>query len=70
MGHRSLIPIGGIGSSLAALFGFTAFLSVVLGAVGLLGLLGVLYSDLLLIPALLIFLGILGIGLWKKIKSN
>lgn len=65
MAPRTLIGIGAVGAAFAAICCFTAFLPVVLGAFGLTGLLGVLYNDMILIPALVLFLVILGMGIWQ-----
>lgn len=53
--------IGGIGAGLAALCCFTPILVVLLGAVGLAALTG--YFDSVLLPALLVFIGMLVYGL-------
>lgn len=53
--------IGGVGAALAALCCFTPVLIVLLGAVGLAALTG--YLDYVLLPALLLFVGMLVYGL-------
>lgn len=55
------------GTVVAALCCFTPLLPVVLGALGLTGLLGVLYSDVVLLPALAGFLLLTGYALWRAI---
>lgn len=53
---NTLLTTGVVGTGLAALCCFTPLLTVLLGAVGLSAVLG--YLDLVLIPALLLFVGI------------
>ncbi len=59
--RKRWVWIGGIGAGLAALCCFTPVLVLLLGAVGLAALTG--YFDYVLLPALLVFLGILVYGL-------
>lgn len=59
--RKRLVWIGGIGAGLAALCCFTPILVVLLGAVGLAALTG--YLDYVLLPALLVFIGMLAYGL-------
>ena len=60
--RKRLVWIGGIGAGLAALCCFTPILVGLLGAVGLAGLTG--YLDYVLLPALLVFIGLLVYGLF------
>lgn len=59
-----LLKIGIIGSIIAALCCFTPVLVILLGAVGLSSLTG--YLDMVILPALAIFLVITGYALWKR----
>ncbi len=59
-----LLPIGVIGSIIAALCCFTPVLVVLLGALGLSALTGIL--DYVLLPALAFFLLLTGYALWQR----
>lgn len=59
-----LFKIGIIGTIIAALCCFTPVLVVLLGAVGLSAIVG--YLDIVLLPALVIFIGITIYAVWKK----
>lgn len=63
-----LLQVGFIGSIIAALCCFTPVLVVLLGAVGLSSLMG--YLDMVLLPALAIFLVITGYALWKRSRTR
>ncbi len=63
-----LLQIGVIGSIIAALCCFTPILVVLLGAVGLSALTG--YLDLVLLPALALFLALTGYALWKRSRAK
>lgn len=63
-----LLQIGIIGSIIAALCCFTPVLVILLGAVGLSSLTG--HLDMVLLPALAIFLVITGYALWKRSKTG
>ncbi len=63
-----LLQIGIIGTIIAAICCFTPVLVVLLGAVGLSALIG--YLDIVLLPALAIFLVITGYALWKRSKTQ
>lgn len=63
-----LLQIGVIGSIIAALCCFTPVLVVLLGAVGLSALTG--YLDLVLLPALALFLALTGYALWKRSRAK
>ena len=63
-----LLKIGIIGSIIAALCCFTPVLVILFGAVGLSALIG--YLDLVLLPALAIFLVITGYAIWKRSRTR
>ena len=63
-----LLLTGVIGTIVAAICCFTPALVVVLGAVGLSAAVG--YLDLVLFPALAIFLSITGYALWRHKKAR
>ena len=63
-----LLQIGVIGSIIAALCCFTPVLVILLGAVGLSSLTG--YLDIVLLPALALFLVITGYALWKRSRTG
>ncbi len=65
---KQCIRTGAIGAVIAAICCFTPVLIILLAAVGLGALTG--YLDYVLIPALLIFLGILGYGLVLRRKER
>lgn len=64
MRNGSLLKLGIAGSVIAAICCFTPVLVILLGAVGLSSLVGML--DVVLLPALAIFLVITGYALWKQ----
>ena len=61
MPNSKLLKIGITGSIIAAICCFTPFLVVLLGALGLSA-----WLDIVLLPALVIFLAITGYALWKR----
>ena len=63
-----LLKIGVVGSVLAALCCFTPVLVILFGAVGLSAVVG--YLDIVLLPALAIFLAITGYALWTRRKAR
>jgi len=63
MSDRTLITTGAIGGTLAAICCSTPILAIVLGAAGLTA--WVAKADYVLIPALLICLGLVGLGLYR-----
>jgi mercuric ion transport protein len=67
MKENTLLKAGIIGTVIAALCCFTPILVVLFGAVGLSALVG--YLDLVLLPALAIFVVITIYALWKKKQS-
>jgi mercuric ion transport protein len=62
--NRSLIATGAIGALLAAICCATPLLAVLLGAIGLSTWLA--KADYVLIPALLLSLALLGLGLYRR----
>ena len=67
MKNATLLKTGIIGTVRAVLCCFTPILVILFGAVGLSALVG--YLDLVLFPALAIFVGITLFALWKKTKT-
>ena len=63
-----LLQVGVLGSIIAALCCFTPVLVILLGAVGLSSMTG--YLDLVLLPALAIFLAITGYALWRRSRTG
>jgi mercuric ion transport protein len=61
---RKLLKIGIVGTIVAAICCFTPALVILFGALGLSSLVGML--DIVLLPALAIFLVITGYALWKR----
>ena len=64
MNDRKLLKVGIIGSTVAALCCFTPILVVLLGAVGFSAVVG--WPDVVLLPALALFLGITVYALWRR----
>ena len=64
MNHNSLLKAGIVGTVITALCCFTPVLVVLLGALGLSALVG--WLDIVLLPALAIFLALTGYALWKR----
>lgn len=64
MSNNRLLKIGIIGTIIAALCCFTPLLVVLLGALGLSAMVG--YLDVVLLPALGIFILITLYALWKR----
>jgi mercuric ion transport protein len=67
---NKLVYLGTAGTMLSAICCFTPFLPIVLTALGLTGLLGVLYNDVVLLPAMAIFILLTGYGLWRSRKPS
>lgn len=65
---KKLLVVGGIGSVLTALCCFTPILAILLTAIGLGAALG--YLDYVLLPALAIFVGMIGIALLRKLNRK
>jgi mercuric ion transport protein len=64
MHDRTLITTGIVGGALAAICCATPLLAVVLGAVGFTAWLA--KADYIVIPALIICLGLIGVGLYRR----
>ena len=64
MNNRAILATGVIGSVLAAVCCATPILAIVFGAIGLTAWLS--KADYVLIPALLVFLGLVGFGLYRR----
>ena len=62
------LKLGVAGTVVTALCCFTPVLVILLGAVGLSALTG--YLDFVLMPALAIFLTMLGYGIWKRFRTG
>ncbi len=67
MNDRTLITAGTVGGILAAICCATPLLAVVLGAAGLTAWLS--KADYVVIPALLICLGLVGFGLYRRRRA-
>jgi mercuric ion transport protein len=68
MNDRRLLKTGIIGSVVMALCCVTPILVVLFGVVGLSAAVG--YLDLVLLPALAVFLAITGYALWKRSRRG
>jgi mercuric ion transport protein len=68
MNNNRLLKTGIIGSALVALCCFTPALVLLFGALGLSAAVG--WLDLVLLPALAIFLAITGYALWKRSRAG
>jgi mercuric ion transport protein len=66
--NNRLLKTGIIGSALVALCCFTPALVLLFGALGLSAAVG--WLDLVLLPALAIFLAITGYALWKRSRAG
>lgn len=64
MSDNRLLKLGIVGSIIAALCCFTPVLVILLGSVGLSALVG--YLDIVLLPALGVFLAITAYAFWKR----
>jgi mercuric ion transport protein len=64
MRNRTLIATSAVGAAVAALCCMTPLLAVVFGAAGLTAWLA--KADYVLIPALIICLGLIGVGLYRR----
>lgn len=65
---KRLLEIGVVGTIVTAVCCFTPALVVLLGATGLTAAVG--YLDLILLPALAVFLIITGYALWKRTRPE
>jgi mercuric ion transport protein len=68
MTSKSLLQTGIVGTIVAAICCFTPLLVILLGAIGLSSAVGLL--DLVLLPALGLFIVITGYGLWKRFRNR
>jgi mercuric ion transport protein len=68
MDDKSLLKTGAIGSAVVALCCFTPALVILLSAVGLSAITG--WLDVVLLPALAIFLSMTGYALWKRRRGR
>ena len=68
MSHRRLISVGAVGTGIAAVCCATPLLVVALPLIGLGAWLA--YADLVLIPMLLMSVGILMLGLWRRQRAR
>lgn len=68
MNNSSMLKVGIIGGVIAAICCFTPALVILLGAVGLSALIG--WLDVILLPALAVFIIMTGIALWKRQASK
>ena len=68
MRDATLLRTGIVGSVIVALCCFTPILVLVLGAVGLSALVG--WLDIVLLPALALFLGITAYALWRRQRTG
>ncbi len=68
MNDRTLLRTGIIGTVIAAICCFTPVLVILFGVVGLSAAVG--YLDLVLFPALAIFLAITGYALWRRSRRG
>ncbi|HEX9789151.1 MAG TPA: mercury resistance system transport protein MerF [Kiloniellales bacterium] len=64
MTDKSILKIGVVGTIVTAVCCFTPLLVVLLGVIGLSSLIGRL--DVVLLPALAMFMLLTGYGLWKR----
>lgn len=64
MSDKTLMRMGVIGAVVTAVCCFTPILVVLLGTLGLSALVG--YLDYVLFPALVVFVGIIFLALWKR----
>ncbi|WP_339857378.1 mercury resistance system transport protein MerF [uncultured Nisaea sp.] len=63
-----LLKIGALGTVVTAICCFTPVLVVLMGAIGLSWATG--YLDLVLLPALVFFISIVGVALWRRIHPR
>ncbi len=68
MNQNKLLATGIVGTIIAALCCFTPALVILLGAIGLSAIVG--YHDLVLLPALFVFIVITIYALWRKTKGQ
>ena len=63
-----LLTVGIVGTVIAAICCFTPVLVVLFGAIGLSSLVG--HLDIVLLPALAVFIGITVFALWKRPRQT
>ena len=63
MTHRSLLKVGLIGTVVTAICCFTPLLVMLLGALGLSAVVG--WLDVVLVPLLFVFIGIVLYAIWR-----
>jgi mercuric ion transport protein len=68
MNDRKLFKVGILGTVIAALCCVTPILVILLGVVGLSALVG--WLDIVLLPALALFVGITVYALWRKQRTT
>ena len=68
MNDRKLLKVGVLGTVIAALCCFTPILVILLDVVGLSALVG--WPDIVLLPALALFVGITVYALWRKQRTT
>lgn len=68
MRDSTIVKTGIIGTIIAAICCFTPLLVILLAAAGLSAWL--VWLDFILLPALVLFLGIIGYGLWRRQRIN
>lgn len=65
---KTWLRVGVIGTVVVALCCFTPVLLILLGVVGLSALAG--YLDVVLLPALALFIGLTGYAVWRKRQAD
>ncbi|MDA8585194.1 mercury resistance system transport protein MerF [Rhodobacteraceae bacterium] len=70
LAHKKLLGVGLVGTIFTALCCFTPLLPALLSSLGLTGVLGFLYNDLILLPALALFLILTGYALWRRRQAG
>lgn len=68
MNNNKLLRLGLVGTIIAIICCFTPALVFLFGVLGLSAFVG--YLDIVLLPALLIFAGMLVYALWRKYKND
>ena len=68
MENRKLLRIGGIGTVVTAVCCFTPILVVALSALGLVGTIA--YLDMVLFPVLFMFILLLSVALFTRMRRN
>ena len=68
MNHRTILTTGIVGAVIAAVCCFTPALVLLLGAIGLSAWVG--WLDYVLLPALIVFVGIIGYGVLLRMRAG